>query len=218
MKRKIKVFLCDDHKLFREGVKKLLEAERDFSVVGEAAEGKEAWQKIRSTVPDVVLMEITLPQLDGIWITRKIKKELRATNVIMLTVKKDEPQVFGAIKAGVSGYLLKESSAADLARAIRTVYQGETMLEPQIATKILKEFKALPQRKNPSDEDRYEGLTHRENDVLRWIALGAGNREIASKLDISEKTVKNHLSNIFQKLNVESRTQAALFVFREKNL
>lgn len=214
--KRIKIFLCDDHKLFREGVRKLLELEKDLRVVGEAGDGKEALRIIKNASPDVVLMDIGMPGMDGVVATRRIKKDNPEIKVVMLTVHQDEPHIFEAIKAGAAGYLLKDVSGDELVDAVRRVSQGEALVEPKIAAKILKEFKLLSRKKQPSDEEMYTDLTERENDVLRWIGLGASNKEIASRLDISEKTVKNHLSNIFQKLHVASRTQAALFVFREK--
>jgi DNA-binding NarL/FixJ family response regulator len=216
MKKKIKVFLCDDHRLFREGVGKLLELEEDIRVIGEAGEGREALQKISRTNPDVVLMDIGMPGMDGVNITRKVKKVAPQVNIIMLTVYQDEPHIFEAIKAGAIGYILKDVSSDELIEAVRRVSRGEALIEPQIASKVLKEFKVLSRKKKSTEEEVYSELTGRENDVLRWIALGASNKEIASKLDISRKTVKNHLSNIFQKLHVNSRTKAALFVFQEK--
>lgn len=218
MTKKIKVFLCDDHRLFREGVRKLLELEEDMQIVGEAGEGKEALTAISRIKPDVVLMDISLPGMDGVAAARRIKKDNPDLKVVMLTVHQDEPHIFEAIKAGAAGYLLKDVSADELIAAVRRVSRGEALIEPKIAVKILEEFKAMSRRKKPADEEVYSDLTVRENEVLRWIALGVSNKEIASKLDISEKTVKNHLSNIFQKLRVNSRTQAALFVFRRKKL
>jgi DNA-binding NarL/FixJ family response regulator len=214
--KKIKVLICDDHKLFRQGVIKLLELEQDILVVGEAEEGSQALQKIKKNFPDVVLMDINMPGRDGVDVARQIKKENPEISVIMLTVVQDETHIFNAIKAGAAGYLLKDVSGDELIDAVRRVSCGEALIEPKIASKVLKEFKALSRKKKPTDKEAYGELTERENDVLRGIALGASNKEIAAKLNISEKTVKNHISNIFQKLQVRSRTQAALYVFREK--
>lgn len=218
MQKKIKVFLCDGNRLFREGVRKLLEVAKDIQVIGEAGEGGEALKKIRRAGPDVVLMDINPPKIDGAHITGRIKKEYPRIKVIILTVQDDRPHIFEAIKSGAVGYLLKDVSSAELIETIRKVARGEALLEPKIAAKVLDEFKALSQRKKSTDAKAYTELTTRENEVLRWVALGASNREIAAKLGLSEKTVKNHLINIFQKLHVNNRTQAALFVFREKKV
>lgn len=217
-RQKIKIFLCDDHKLFREGVRKLLELEKDLRVTGEAGDGKEALRMIKDASPDIVLMDISMPGMDGVVATRRIKKDNPEIKVVMLTVHQDKPHIFEAIKAGAAGYLLKDISGDELVDAVRRVSQGEALVEPKIAAKILEEFKLLSRKKQPSNEEMYTDLTERENDVLRWIGLGASNKEIAARLDISEKTVKNHISSIFQKLHVSNRTQAALFVFREKRL
>jgi DNA-binding NarL/FixJ family response regulator len=213
---KIKVFLCDDHRLFRDGVKRLLEHEKNISVIGEAENGLDAVKEIKRLIPDVVLMDIGMPKMNGVDATRKLKREFPDIKVIILTVHQDEANIFDAIKAGASGYILKDVSGDDLINAVRKVNQNEALIEPKIAAKVLSEFKKLSRRKKPKDEEVYGELTERENEILRWISLGATNKEIASRLQISDKTVKNHISNIFQKLHVNSRTQAALYVLREK--
>lgn len=205
----MKVFLCDDHKLFREGLRKILELKDDIEIVGEASNGQEAIDRIKKAHPDIVLMDIGMPEMDGMSATYKIKKEIPRVNIIILTVYQDEPHIFEAIKAGAIGYLLKDISSDELIEAICRVYKGEALIQPSIATKVLKEFITLSKKKE--DKERYTGLTERENEILKLITLGNGNKEIASKLYISEKTVKNHISNIFQKLHVNSRTQAALY-------
>lgn len=212
----MKVFLCDDHRLFREGLRKILELESDIKIVGEASDGEEAIKMIKKTRPDIVIMDIGMPGMDGVSATYKIRKEGPRINIIILTVYQDEPHIFEAIKAGAIGYLLKDISSDELIEAIRRVYKGEALIQPSIAPKLLKEFTVLSKKK--ADGQTYIGLTERENEILKLITLGNSNKEIASKLYISEKTVKNHISNIFQKLHVNSRTQAALYALRQKKV
>ena len=212
----IRVFLCDDHTLFRQGVRKLLELEKDIQIVGEASNGQEMLNSVKKAGPDVILMDINMPELDGIAATYKIKKMMPRANIIILTVYEDEPHIFEAIKAGAMGYLLKDVSIEEVVEAIRQVYKGEALLQPMIAAKVLKEFAMLDKRKIKEGDRFYNDLTEREKEILRLIALGGSNKEIAQKLNISEKTVKNHISNIFQTLHVNNRTQAALYVLTKK--
>lgn len=216
MSDSIRVLLCDDHTLFRQGIRKLLELEKNIEVVGEASNGEEVLKMLKKTGPDVVLMDIGMPQMDGVTATYKIKKILPRVNVIILTVYEDEPHIFEAIKAGAMGYLLKDVSINELLGAIRKVYKGEALIQPIIATKLLKEFALLDKRKMKEGDKFYNDLTEREKEVLRLIALGGTNKEIAKKLGITEKTVKNHISNIFQTLHVNNRTQAALYALGKK--
>ncbi|MFN7169736.1 MAG: response regulator [Candidatus Omnitrophota bacterium] len=215
MSNKIRVFLCDDHTLFRQGLKKLLELEQDIQIVGEASNGQEMLEMLKKTDPDVILMDIGMPQMDGVVATYKVKKLLPHTHIIILTVYEDEPHIFGAIKAGAMGYLLKDASFEELIEAIRRVYNGEALIQPVIATKVLKEFALLDKRKLKEGDKFYNDLTEREKEILRLIALGGTNKEIAQKLGISEKTVKNHISNIFQTLHVNNRTQAAIYALEK---
>ncbi|MCM8798258.1 MAG: response regulator transcription factor [Candidatus Omnitrophica bacterium] len=215
MSDKIRVFLCDDHTLFRQGLKKLLELEEDVQIVGEASNGQEMLDMLRKTGPDVILMDIGMSQMDGVSATYKVKKLLPHTKVIILTVYEDEPHIFQAIKAGAMGYLLKDASFDELIEAIRRVYKGEALIQPVIATKVLKEFALLDKRKIKEGDKFYNDLTEREKEILRLIALGGTNKEIAQKLGISEKTVKNHISNIFQTLHVNNRTQAAIYALEK---
>lgn len=212
----IRVFLCDDHNLFRQGMRKLLELERDIQIVGEASNGREMLDMLKKTGPDIVLMDINMPEIDGIAATYKIKKILPGADVVILTVYEDEPHIFEAIKAGAMGYLLKDVSIEEVIEAIHKVYKGEALLQPMIAAKVLKEFAMLDKRKIKEGDRFYNDLTEREKEILRLIALGGSNKEIAQKLDISEKTVKNHISSIFQTLHVNNRTQAALYVLTKK--
>lgn len=207
----IRVLLCDDHTLFRQGIKKLLELEKDIEIVGEANSGEEMLGMLKKTGPDVILMDIGMPEMDGITATYKTKKILPHTNVIILTIYEDEPHIFEAIKAGAKGYLLKDVSIGEVLEAIRRVYKGEALVQPVIAAKVLREFAMLDKRKLKEGDKLYNDLTEKEKEVLRLIALGGTNKEIANKLGITEKTVKNHISNIFQTLHVNNRTKAALY-------
>ncbi len=216
MSSTIRVFLCDDHTLFRQGLKKLLELEGSIQIVGEASNGQEMLDMLKKTGPDVILMDIGIPQMDGVTATYKSKKILPHANIIILTVYEDEPHIFAAIKAGAIGYLLKDISIDELIEAIRKVNKGEALIQPIIATKVLKEFAMLDKRKIKEGDKFYSDLTEREKEILRLIALGGTNKEIAQKLGISEKTVKNHISNIFQTLHVNNRTQAAIFALDKK--
>lgn len=205
----IKVFLCEDHTLFRQGIRKLLELEKDIEVVGEACNGVEMLSVLKKINPNIILLDIGMPQMDGITATHKVKKMLPNANIIILTVYEDEPYIFQAIKAGAMGYLLKDTTVDMLLEAIHSVHKGEALIQPVIATKVLKEFSMLDKRKI-KEGYKFSGLTEREKDVIRLIALGGTNKEIAKKLGITEKTVKNHIGNIFQTLHVNNRTKAAL--------
>lgn len=212
----IRVFICDDHTLFRQGIRKLLELEKDMEVVGEAGNGQEMLGMLQKARPDVVLMDIVMPKMDGITAAYKFKKILPHANIIILTGYSDERYIFRAIKAGATGYLLKDASVEELIEAIRRVYKGEALVQPVIAAKVLKEFAMLDKRNIKEGEMFYNDLTEREMEILRLIALGGSNKEIAQKLGITEKTVKNHISNIFQTLHVNNRTQAAIYALEKK--
>lgn len=213
----IRVFLCEDHTLFRQGIRKLLELEKDIKVVGEASNGVELLNVVKKTGPDVILLDIGMPQMDGVTASYKIKKILPNVEIIILTIYEDEPYIFEAIKAGAKGYLLKDASIDELLEAIRSVYKGEALVQPVIATKVLKEFAMLDKRKIKAG-DKFYNLTEREKEILRLIALGGTNKEIGNKLGIAEKTVKNHISSIFQALHVNNRTQAALYALGKRNM
>lgn len=212
----IRVFLCDDHTLFRQGVRRLLDVEKDIEVVGEANNGIEVVELLKKTRPDVILMDISMPQMDGVTATDKIKKILPRTHIIILTVYEDESHIFNAIKAGAMGYLLKDVDVDALTEAIRKVHQGEALIQPIIATKVLKEFATFDKRKIKRGDRSCNDLTEREKEVLRLIVLGGRNKAIANKLGISEKTVKNHVSNILQTLHVNNRTEAAIYALNKK--
>ncbi len=209
-----RLLLCDDHAMFRQGLRSILETEEGFRVIGEAATGREAVRYALQTRPDVVLMDIQMPELDGVAATKTILDELPAAKVIILTMYRQDRYVFEAIKAGARGYMLKDADANDLIGAIRRVAEGETLLNAEMAASILDEFnkvKEVPEHpEHPISE-----LTEREAAILRLLAQGASNQEIATDLNVSEKTVRNRLSEIFSKLRLNNRTQAALYALRE---
>jgi len=209
---KIRVLLADDHDLFRQGVRRLLEGVSDLEVIGEGRTGEETVRLVEDLVPDIVLLDITMPGLSGIDAARLIKTASPRTGVIMLTVHADEEFLFEAIKAGAMGYLLKDASPDDLVRAIRLIYGGEGLLAPSMAAKVMREFARTREAKELAGV--LNPLTVREIEILQHVAEGLANKEIAHKLSISERTVKNHLSNIMEKLHVNSRTQAAVYALR----
>jgi NarL family two-component system response regulator LiaR len=209
MKGPIRVLIADDHGIVRKGLTVLLATERDIKVVGEAQDGLEAVQKAGSLKPDVVLMDLVMPRMDGIEATRKITEAHPKVKVLVLTSFAADDKVFPAVKAGALGYLLKDSSPEELVEAIHRVHRGEPSLEPDIARKVLQEI-SHPGKEQPSSDP----LTERELEVLRLIAQGLSNKEIASKIFIAEWTVRTHVSNILGKLHLASRTQAALHALR----
>jgi DNA-binding NarL/FixJ family response regulator len=205
----VRVLLVDDQALFREGLHTLLDAHADIRVVGEAANGEEAIALSTSLEPDVVLMDLRMPVLDGVATTRRLTASGCKCRVIALTTFDDDDSVFDALRAGAVGYLLKDVGSTQLVEAIRAARRGESFLEPAVAAKVVAEFARLsqvPARPPPLDDP----LSERETEVLRWLAQGASNKQIAVQLGIAEGTVKNHMTSIFNKLGVEDRTSAAL--------
>lgn len=207
----IRVLLTDDHAIVRKGVRALLATERGIQVVGEACNGMEAVAQAEALRPDVILMDLVMPELDGIEATRQITARLPGTRILILTSFAADEKVFPAIKAGALGYLLKDSGPEELVRAIQQVYQGEPSLEPSIARKVLLEVIHPPKPESLTTDP----LTERELEVLRHIAQGCSNKEIAVKLSLSELTVRTHVSNILCKLHLASRTQAALYALQK---
>jgi DNA-binding NarL/FixJ family response regulator len=201
----IRVLLVDDHSVVRQGLRMFLALEPDLEVVGEAADGAEALRLARELRPDVVLMDLLMPVMDGITATGLLRRELPDTEVVALTSVLEDEKVVGAVRAGAIGYLLKDTQADELRRAIRAAAAGQVQLSPQAAARLMREVKA---------PESPEALTERETEVLRLLAHGASNKEIAQALTIGEKTVKTHVSNILAKLGVPSRTQAALYAVR----
>jgi len=207
----IRVIIVDDHAVVRQGLKAFLQTQDDLEIVGEAADGDEAVRQVEDLVPDVVLMDLVMPGSDGIEATRRIRSLSPSTKVIVLTSFTDDDKVFAAIKAGAAGYLVKDVQPQELGEAIRTVNRGEALLHPVVAAKLMQEFAQPSQRRSSPDS-----LTDRELEVLRLIARGLSNKEIALQLTVAEKTVKTHVSNVLQKLHLADRTQAALYAVRER--
>lgn len=210
---KIRVLVADDHALFRQGLRQLLEMEPDIEVVGEAKDGLDVQIKTRECSPDIILMDINMPVTDGVAATKRILSENPNVGIIILTMYRQDQHVFEAVRAGARGYLLKDALAEDVAKAIRTVKQGESLIDPEMATKLLKEFRRLADRVEP--EAGLSDLTPREIEILRLVAAGMSNKEIGAKLFLAEKTVKNYLTLIFQKLQIADRVQAAVFAIQQ---
>ena len=201
----IRILLVDDHSVVRQGLRMFLALDPDLEVIGEATDGTEAVRMARELQPDVVLMDMLMPVMDGVAATAAIRRELPDTEVIALTSVLEDDKVVGAVRAGAIGYLLKDTEADELRRAIKAAADGQVQLSPKAAARLMREVRA---------PDSPEALTERETDVLRLLAQGKSNKEIAHLLSLSEKTVKTHVSNILSKLNVPSRTQAALYAVR----
>jgi len=208
--KRIKILLVDDQPLFREGLRTLLSVHLDFEVVGEAGNGEEAIKLERSLHPLVVLMDLQMPVLDGVAATRRLHEEQPDCRVIVLTTFDDDEMVFDGLRAGAVGYLLKDAPSEKLAEAIRVAARGETFLQPSVAAKVVAEFARLSRKTVATANPVIEPLSEREIEVLRLIAQGASNREIAGALFLAEGTVKNHVTNILGKLEARDRTQAAL--------
>lgn len=200
----IRILVVDDHVVVRQGLRMFLGLDPELEIVGEAENGAEAIDRAAELKPDVVLMDMLMPVMDGITATSAIRSQMPDTEVIALTSVLEDEAVIGAVKAGAIGYLLKDTQSDELCRAIKAAAAGQVQLSPQAAARLMREVRT-PEVPSP------ESLTERENDVLRLIAQGKANKEIARELVIGEKTVKTHVSNILQKLGVQSRTQAALY-------
>ena len=205
----IKVLIADDHTVVRKGIRALLETEPGITVVGEAADGEDAIHKALALKPDVILMDLVMPKLDGVQAIKELREVLPEAKVLVLTSFAEDRRIVAAIEAGALGYLLKDSSPEDLVRAIREVHRGESSLHPKVAQQLIKKLQ------RPAEEPEREELTARERKVLALIARGLSNREIARELSISEPTVRTHVSNILRKLGLKSRTQAALYALKE---
>ena len=212
----IRVAVVDDQELFRRGLTMLLGVEDDIEVVGEAGDGVAATELAGSAVPDVILMDVRMPKRSGIEACVAIKEIAPTARIIMLTVSDEEADLYDAVKNGASGYLLKDSSIDEVAQAVRVVADGQSLISPSMAIKLLDEFKQM------SRSDRQQvptpRLTDRELEVLKLVAQGLNNREIAKRLFISENTVKNHVRNILEKLQLHSRMEAVVYAMREKIL
>ncbi|MGH2586266.1 MAG: response regulator [Dehalococcoidia bacterium] len=205
----IKVLLVDDHAVVREGLRTYLDLEERLEIIGEAANGREAVDKVRVLQPDVVLMDLLMPVMDGITATKAIKEFAPEVKIIVLTSFQDDEHIMPAIEAGATGYLLKDVSAPELVKAIEGAFQGQAQLHPEVARKLMEQVRQPRRRQDPAEE-----LTPRERDVLGLIASGMSNKEIARELVMTERTVKGHVSNILGKLGLQDRTQAALYAVR----
>ncbi|MBO0411976.1 response regulator transcription factor [Enterococcus hulanensis] len=204
----IRVLLVDDHEMVRLGVSSYLSIQADVEVVGEAENGEEGYEKAMDLRPDVILMDLVMEVMDGIESTKKILKDWPEAKILIVTSFIDDEKVYPAIEAGASGYLLKTSTAHEIANAIRKTYNGERVLEPEVTTKMMEQLS------NRNRHVLHEELTNREQEILLLIAQGMSNQEIADELFITLKTVKTHVSNILAKLEVEDRTQAAIYAFK----
>ena len=209
----IRVLLADDHALFRRGVASLLAAENGFEVVGEAVDGRQAVEMARDLMPDVILMDISMPVMDGLEATRRIKGEMPYVRIVILTASDGDRSLFEAVKSGAQGYLLKKIEPQALYGTLRGVVQGEAPVSRLMAARLLEEF--TRQNRHPAATAPGAELTARERGVLELVSQGRSNKEIAAALVIAENTVKNHLKNILEKLHLENRVQAATFALRE---
>lgn len=220
--QELRIVIVDDHQLFREGVKRILEMEDDFKVVGEGADGGEAFKLAEEYKPDVLLMDINMPNVNGVSAAENVISVSPQTRVIMLSIHDDEGYVYRTLRSGASGYLLKEMGTSDLVEAVRVVASGGAYIHPKVTGKLIEEFRRLSEKEGANertfsieegstvDPKIIESLTRREREVLQLMAEGKSNRAIGEYLFISEKTVKNHVSSILQKLNVQDRTQAVV--------
>lgn len=208
---KIKVLLADDHPLLREGLSKVLSLEGDIEIIAEAVDGEEAIKKVEQLLPDVVLMDINMPTVNGIEATRRIKQRFSDVHVLVLTFHDEEEYVLALMRAGAKGYILKDVDPGVVATAIRQVYQGECFFPSNLINQVIEK---VSQSEKDNRQDDENCLTNREQEILEEIVQGKSNKEIADTLFISEKTVKNHVSNILKKLEVTDRTQAAVLALR----
>jgi len=204
---KIRIIIADDHKVVREGTRELLQKESDLEVVGEAGDGEEAVEIVKQLKPDVVIMDIAMPGLNGIEATKQIKANFPRIAVLILTAYEYDQYVFALLEAGAAGYLLKDVRGQEVIEAVRAVHAGESVLHPVVARKALDHFVHPDDKEEPS---KVQTLTDREVEVLRLAARGRGNKEIAAELDLSVRTIQAHLGNIFNKLKVGSRTEAVI--------
>jgi two-component system, NarL family, response regulator DegU len=209
---KITVLIADDHAMMRQGLKQILELENDITVVAQASNGSEAVKLAREKKPDIVLMDINMPGTNGLQAIKELKFEKNPSKIIVLTIHEDREYLFKTIQMGAEGYVLKDAEPSVLIDAIRKVYGGQSYIQSNMTKELVKEFNRVTLHEKDKNEEN--NLTAREIEVLELIAEGMINKEIAKQLYISEKTVKNHVSNIFKKLNVSDRTQAAIYAFK----
>lgn len=212
---KLDILLADDHQLFREGLCGILSTQPDFNVVGEAADGLEAVVKARQLKPDMIIMDVSMPRMDGVEATRQIKKDLPEATIVMLTVRDEDEKLFEAIKSGAQGYLLKTIRSRDLLTMLRAAARGEAALTPQLGGRMLEEFRRLSDHAPDTPTDDIPALTPREQEVLALVAQGATDKEIAGELVISIHTAKSHMRNILSKLHLCHRYEAAQYALRQ---
>lgn len=210
--KKIRVLIADDHAMLRQGLKQILELEEDIEVIAQASNGNEAISLAREKNPDVILMDINMPQTNGLQAISQLKTEKHPSKIIVLTLHEDREYLFKTLQMGAEGYVLKDAESNVLIEAIRSVYNGEPYIQQNMTKELVKELNRMATYDNIKNDEN--SLTTREIEVLKLIAEGMINKEIAKQLFISEKTVKNHVSNIFRKLNVSDRTQAAIYAFK----
>ena len=215
MKKQLKIMLVDAHPLFREGLKHLLETQDDMKVVGEVDDGAGALEAALKFKPDVVLMDVKMPGMNGIEATRRLKQAMNQVKIIVLTVSDEDHHLFEALKGGAEGYLLKSIKPEKLLDSLRGIMQGEQPFSPSIADQIIKEFSSEMQRASKTPEEARVSLTPREQRILTMVSNGYTNRQIAEELFVAESTVKNHLHNILRKLHLQNRVQAAMYAVRE---
>lgn len=209
----IRILVAEDHNVVRQGLTRILESEEGFEVIGQAEDGEEAYQKAKALTPDILLLDNKMPRLNGIEVTRKVTGEDSEVNVVILTAYPQDEYLFESIKAGAKGYLLKNVDTDELFESIRNVARGEAILDSQMASRMLEEFRRIRGR----EDDRFAQLTKREKEILNLVAKGAPNQRIANELNISEKTVRNRLTGIYDKLHVNNRTQAAIRALKRRN-
>ena len=216
----IGILIADDHALLRQGIRKVLELEDDFQVIGEAGDGEEAVSKAATLVPDILLLDINMPKINGLEVIRRVNEQQPNVKIIVLTIHDDENYVIEVIKAGAVGYLLKDIEPGMLVKAIRAVYEGESFIYPTLAKKLFLEINRQHVKNQEAakmiERSKEERLSYREIEVLEMVCKGLSNQEVAKNLFLSEKTVKNHLTSIFRKINVTDRTQAVLYAIRNK--
>lgn len=215
---RIRVLVADDHVLYRRGLEMVLLQEGDIEICGEANDGAEAIVQVEELLPDVVLMDVRMPRLSGPDATAQIKASVPSTRIIMLTISDEEQDLYDAVRAGANGYLLKDVPGEQIADGIRQVHAGQSLISPSMASKLLAEFASLMKRADERPAMPVPKLTDRELEVLKLVARGMANRDIAKELFISENTVKNHVRNILEKLQLHSRMEAVMFAVREKIL
>lgn len=212
---KLNILLADDHQLFREGLSRILSTQPDFDVAGEAADGLEAIVKARQLKPDLIIMDVSMPRLDGVEATRQIKQELPEVTIVMLTVRDEDEKLFEAIKSGAQGYLLKTIRSRDLLAMLRAAVRGEAAITPQLGGRMLEEFRRMSQATPEGADPNIPALTPREREVLALVALGATDQEISDKLVISIHTTKSHMRNILSKLHLCHRYEAAQYALQK---